>query len=142
MSGNKKISQLSNLPSINGNELIEIVVSGNNYFVTPNQLAAYVFSSSLTMAAINTSGTNNYTATIPGLTSNSQLLNKNITLNISNANTGACSINFGFGAIPWRKFGNAPFVSNDVKGGQRVMGNYDGTYLQIMTVTDNISESI
>jgi len=139
MSGNKKISQLANIPSINGNELIEIVVGGVNYSVTPNQLAAYIMSSSLS-GAIATTGTNNYVGTIAGLTSNSQLLNKNITLIIANANTGDCSINFGFGAISWRKFGNVPFEANDVKNNQRVMGNYDGTYLQIMTVTDNIGE--
>lgn len=139
MAGNKKISQLSNIPSINGNELIEIVVSGVNYFVTPNQLAAYIMSSSLG-TAIATTGTNNYVGTIAGLTSNSQLLNKNITLIVANGNTGACSIDFGFGAIQWRKFDNSVFESGDVKNNQRVMGNYDGTFLQIMTVTDNIGE--
>ena len=92
------------------------------------------------MTYVPMSGTNTCTATIVGLTAMAAILNKNIGVIASNANTGACTLDLGFGAYPFRKFGNTAMEANDFKTNQRIMAAFDGTYFQVVTPTDNIGE--
>ena len=70
----KKISQLTALPSISGNEYIPCEISGNNYYLTPNQIY-YWFTT--TGACVPLSGTSNIaplTGTIEFRGSNNKIL--------------------------------------------------------------------
>lgn len=96
------------------------------------------------MTYIQLSGTDNYSGTIPGLIDYSQILNKNVGVIISNPNTGPATVIFnGLALLPITKFNDAPLDANDFKHiGQRMMGVYDGTNFQIVTVTDNLQDDV
>lgn len=94
------------------------------------------------MTYIQLAGTDTYTGTIPGLISYAQILNKQIGVIVSNPNTGPCSADLGYGAIPFRKFGNSVMNANDLKTDQRIPCVYDGSFLQIVSPTDNIQDDV
>ena len=55
--------------------------------------------------------------------------------------TGASTFNpSGLGSIPLLKFGNISTENNDGKTGQIIVCTYDGSNLQITSITDNIGE--
>ncbi len=101
------------------------------------------------MTFYQTAGTNTYTATIPSLISYTQILNKAVGLIIANNNTTSSTINFnGLGALTMLKFGTDTLegtgtgaLQEDIKSGQRILGTYDGTNFQIISITDNIAQT-
>lgn len=92
------------------------------------------------VTAITATGTNTYSAPIANLISYSQIQDVIICVDIVNANTGPSTIDFGLGAIPMVKFGVLPLELNDLKVHRRILGAYDGTNFQIISITGNIAE--
>lgn len=83
----------------------------------------------------------NYTGSLTGITSYSQLLNEIITLIIPSANLGMSTLNINaLGIKSILKFVNVQTESNDYKPNQRLVIIYDGINFQITSVTCNIAE--
>lgn len=82
-------------------------------------------------------GIDTYAATFTGLTTLSA--GQVFYALFQHANTGPSTLNpNSLGAIPMLKFGDTPLRANDIKDNQVLEMLFDGTNLQILSVTDNI----
>jgi len=92
------------------------------------------------MTYIQLSGTDTYTGNILGLVSYAQILNLQLGFIIPNANlTTTPTVNLnGFGTINFSKFGRSAMEAGDFKANQMILAAYDGTYMQVQSVTDKI----
>lgn len=78
-----------------------------------------------------------FDGTITGLTS--MAAGQVLFMYFTNANTGPSTLNpNGLGALTMLKFGDTALESGDIKANQIMLMQYDGTNLQILSVTDNI----
>jgi len=83
-------------------------------------------------------GANTYAGTFTNLTT--MAVGQVLFVNFTDGNTGPATLNpNGIGAITMLKFGDAALENGDLKAGQIAVMCYDGTNLQILSVTDNIA---
>lgn len=99
--------------------------------ITPSALAGskYLTQDGAKVSAI-AAGTNTYTATItPAITSYS--VGQRFYITFINANTGAATLALnGLAAVPIKKNGNVALYASDIKAGQAILVQYDGTNFQ------------
>jgi hypothetical protein len=123
------------------NSLYSLYYEDGKGFYILNNLGQPAQTVTTDMVYLIASGTDTYTATSGSILS----LQEGMTFAVKylNANTGAATLNInGYGAVPLKNFENAALVAGDIKAGQILDCTYDGTNLQIKSVTSNIVNAI